>query len=236
MANKRWSWKRVLGTLVSIVIGVPSLYVLAAFGLAFIPVNSGFVEPPPGVGIEIQLISNGIHVDFLLPARTTARNWSQDFPLASFAGLAGESDPQAWPYVLVGWGDRAIYTETPTWSDLKVSTALKAVFWPTPSALHVQYLRNRFQEDEGCRNVRVTEAAYRKLCEYIDESVEHDLEGRGLLIPQKGYGPTDNFYEGRGSYHAFNTCNSWASRGLARMGLPTALWSPFTFGVLRHLP
>jgi uncharacterized protein (TIGR02117 family) len=229
MARRRLT--KVLLTLLLLCIGVPSLYAVLAFGLALIPVNGDFVEPPPGEGVEIQLVSNGIHVDYLLPVESAVMDWSQRFPRSTFRSV-GED----WRYVLVGWGDRGIYLDTPTWAELKASTALKAIFWPSPTALHVQYLPRAFVESESIRWVRVSEDAYRELCDFIEESFQRDRDGNPLLIPGKGYGAADNFYEGRGHYHAFNTCNSWTVRGLKRIGVPTALWSPFAFGVLRHLP
>lgn len=223
--------KKALYALLTLLVGVPSLYALFAFGLALIPVNRDFVEPPPGEGIEIQLVSNGIHVDYLLPVESTVLDWSQRFPRSSFRAVG-----EGWRYVLVGWGDRGIYLDTPTWADLKVSTALNAIFWPSATAVHVQYLPRPFVEDESCRWVRISEDAYRELCAFIGESFQRDADGNVLLIPEKGYGAADNFYEGTGHYHAFNTCNSWTVRGLKRVGVRTALWSPFSFGVLRHLP
>jgi uncharacterized protein (TIGR02117 family) len=251
MARRRWT--RLLWVLLCLLVGAPGAYLLAAFGLARVPVNRHFAEPPPGEGVEIQLVSNGIHVDFLLPVATRARDWSETFPRSTFTGVGGTvrggvgdsgavegtpgiTDVSSWKYVLVGWGDRGFYLETPTWADLKLSTALRAVFWPSATVVHVQYVRWPFEEGDSCRSVRVSEQAYGKLCAFIEESLRRDREGQIQLIAGRGYGPTDNFYEGTGSYHAFNTCNSWTVRGLKRTGVRTALWSPFAGGVLRHLP
>lgn len=217
--------------LVLALVAVPALYVLAAFGLALIPVHTDFVEAPPGQGIEMQLVSNGIHVDFLLPVVSDVRDWSRDFPRAGFPGAGG-----SWGHILVGWGDRGFYLETPTWDDLTVSTTVKAVLWPSATVVHVQYVAGRFPDSEMTRTVRLTESAYRELCAFIEESFQKDSSGAFAPIPGKSYGPTDHFFEGTGSYHAFNTCNSWTVRGMKRAGIRTALWSPFPQGVLWHLP
>lgn len=229
MARRRW--RKLLIILLLLLVGVPALYLIAALGLALIPVNRDFAQLPEGQGVEIQLVSNGVHVDFVLPVSTRVMDWESRFPRASFPAVG--SGPQ---HILVGWGNREFYLETPTWADLKVSTALRAVFWPSPTVVHVQYVRGPFEEDATCRSVRISEAAYGELCAFVEEAFRRDRAGGFQLIPGRGYGPTDNFYEGTGSYHAFNTCNSWTMRGLKRTGVRTALWSPFAFGVLRHLP
>jgi uncharacterized protein (TIGR02117 family) len=229
MARRRW--KRFLLTLSVLLVGVPGLYALAAFGLACIPVNQSFVEPQEGQGIEIQLASNGIHVDFLLPAVTRVMDWSRRFPRSSFPDVGEERT-----YILVGWGNRRFFIETPTWTDLKVSTALGAIFWPSASVVHVEYLLRPFKETASCRSIRITEAAYLELCHFVEESFQRDADGGFKLLPGKSYGPNDNFYEGTGSYHALNTCNSWTVRGLKRMGVRTALWSPFPHGICWNLP
>ncbi len=207
------------------VLGGPFVYVLAALGLSLIPVNRGFVEPAEGV--EIILVSNGVHVDFLVPVTTPIRDWSQKLPRKDFRG-AGENCSS----LQFGWGDRGFYLETPTWADLKVSTAVNAVLWPSASVVHAQYVDWR----PSAGRVRLDESAYRELCEYLEASFRKDENGAFVLIPCKGYGDTDNFYEAVGSYHAFNTCNLWTNRGLKKIGVRTALWSPFADGILRHLP
>jgi len=222
-------WRRILRLVLLFLIGVPTLYLLAAVGLAFIPVNGDFVEPQDG--IEIQLVSNGIHVDFLLPITTEVMDWSQKLPRSAFGAASDRDD-----HVLFGWGNRVFYLETPKWSDLKVKNVFKAVFWPSDSVMHAQYIQGTFEEARGvCRSLRISETAYRKLCAYIDASFRHDASGAFELIDGKSYGLTDNFYEGVGSYHALNTCNSWTNDGLKEIGVRTALWSPFPFGILRHL-
>jgi Protein of unknown function (DUF2459) len=37
-------------------------------------------------------------------------------------------------------------------------------------------------------------------------------------------------------HHAFYTCNVWTGRALATAGVKVSAWTPFTSGVLYHLP
>jgi uncharacterized protein (TIGR02117 family) len=226
---RRRSWKRIFGNAAAAALAGPALYLAAALGLALIPVNRNFV--PADEGVDIFLLSNGIHVDFVVPATSPAMDWSGQLARTDFAGV-----DQHWSHVCLGWGDRDLYLETPQWKDLKLATATRAVFWPTPSVVHAQYVRAPPRDSETCRRVRLSHAAYRDLCAYLKDSFQQNGSGQVILIPGRGYSSTDNFYEGSGSYHAFNTCNQWANGGLKRIGVRTALWSPFAGGILRHAP
>lgn len=222
---------RLILLALTLILGLPVLYLAAALAGSLIPVHRDFVEAPEGEGIEIFLVSNGIHVDFLVPVRAPGRDWSDAFPPEDFRG------PDAtWGHILIGWGDRGFYLETPTWADLKASTALSAVFWPSPSVVHAQYLRWRPEPDERWRPLRISRESYRRLCAFVDASFVKGPKGKAILLEGKGYGPTDNFYEGIGSYHALNTCDLWTNRGLKAAGVRTALWSPFPQGILWQLP
>lgn len=215
--------------LLLVLLGVPLLYAGAALGLALIPVNGSFVNATEG--IEVDLVSNGIHVDFVVPAVTPVRDWTRLLPRSQFPGVGS-----SWSHLALGWGDRGFYLETPTWSDLKLSTAVKAIFWPTPSVVHAQYLPGPLAAQPSVRKLRLTNAAYETLCSALESSFRKGPGREAILIPNRGYGLDDNFYEGEGSYHAFNTCNLWANSCLKTAGVKTALWSPFPGGLLRHLP
>ncbi|MEM9703623.1 MAG: DUF2459 domain-containing protein, partial [Planctomycetota bacterium] len=39
------------------------------------------------------------------------------------------------------------------------------------------------------------------------------------------------FFRANGSYTGLYTCNNWTSDRLATAGVPTGLWTPFTWGV-----
>ncbi len=54
------------------------------------------------------------------------------------------------------------------------------------------------------------------------------------LLPGKGYGYGDNFYEGAGAYRMFMTCNQWTNHTLADAGVRAVVWSPLPYGVMRR--
>ena len=63
-----------------------------------------------------------------------------------------------------------------------------------------------------------------------------DERGLAQLATETSYNDSDRFYMATGSYHAFNTCNQWTGRGLAKVGAPTGIWTPLKDQVLFWLP
>ena len=52
----------------------------------------------------------------------------------------------------------------------------------------------------------------------------------------EGYNSYDSFFEAKGSFSFYRTCNIWVNKALKVIGVKTSIWSPFDFGVLHHLP
>ena len=219
--------KLLLGLLATL-LGLSLLYVGLAALLAYIPVNAQV--PAPSKEVEIYITTNGVHADFTLPVQTPVVNWRRHFPLQEYAG-AKSSDQ----YIAFGWGDRGFYLDTPQWSDLTASTAIEALFLPSPTAMHVTYYQQAPSPATDSRRLYLSEAQYRQLVRYIQKSFASTIDGDFLLIKGAGYSPYDNFYEANGSYSLFYTCNNWVNEGLKEIGVKTAVWAPFDWGVLHHL-
>jgi len=203
------------------------LYFLLVLLLGLIPANPGFESAEKGV--PLYVLSNGIHTDFVVPTTHKAIDWRSVVSPEAFAAEANQA-----PFIGFGWGDKGFYLDTPTWAELKASTALRAVFLPSPTAMHVTYYSREPTTGENCRRVTINEAQYQQLIQYIRSSFETNSDDV-RLIPDSGYTPRDNFYEALGSYHLFYTCNSWVNQGLKRIGVRTAVWSPFDKGILYQL-
>ncbi|WP_242916846.1 TIGR02117 family protein [Pontibacter liquoris] len=204
------------------------LLCVAGLLLTSIPVNRGYAQTAGGV--EIFVISNGVHTDLVVPVKTPDIDWRQRLPLYQFAGA-----DSTYTYLSFGWGDRRFYVETPEWKDLTPDVAISAALWPTPSALHVAYLRGRLAPGKRQRRLQLSPAQYQQLVTYITHSFQQQ-NGRFILMPGVGYTDQDNFYEARGRFFLFNNCNNWVNRGLKAAGVRTALWAPLPFAVMRHLP
>lgn len=214
--------KFLLGFLVFIV-----FYAVTAFLLTMIPINGQFSHSKDGV--TIWVISDGIHADFILPVKETRHDWWKILDAADYG--APKEDIQ---YMGFGWGDKGFYMEIPTWSDLTLKIAAKAVLIPSPTCMHVTAF-SAFPEKKYISPIQLTDVQYKELCNYILKYFTYDQHGQVERIPEYGFSAMDCFYEAKGSYHCFNTCNYWVSRGLKKIGVKSPIWSPFARGIFYQL-
>lgn len=219
----RWALKAILG-FAFFVVG----YFALAFVLTWLPVNSSF--QPPKQGVEIFLKSNGVHTDLVLPVRHALWDWRSKFDTTVF-----KPERQPLRYVSIGWGDKGFYLYTPTWADLKFSTAFSAMFLFTPTAMHVTYKTDIPRCGELVKRVLISEAQYKQLIDYVLASFQQAGDGTFLRINATHYsGANDHFYEANGRYFLFKTCNVWTNSALKEIGVKTAFWAPFDKCVLYH--
>lgn len=231
--RRRWPRRVLRWTLLALAafVGGVALYVGTAFVLGRVPVNESWRSTPGGH--VVYVLSNGVHADIVLPAVVGERDLRDDYPLASGERWAD--------WVAFGWGDRGFYLETPTWADLRASTALRATFLPTPTLMHVSHYYGELQESERCVRLEVGDAELAALLAWCEHSFRRDAAGRPLRLegagypPREGYLPYNEFFEATGSYHLFYTCNDWVARGLASAGIRAPLWSPFDGAILRQV-
>ncbi len=218
---------RVLLWLTASIVVLTGGYFGTAFGLAHVPINRDF--QPDADGVEVAVVSNGIHASLVLPGRVLDIDWSETFPAEHFP--IGRSDA---PMVMFGWGSREFYLNTPTWDDFDLMTGVEAIIGVGGSALHVTYVWGLGEGDRVVR-FRVSEEAYRQLVAHILDTMAVDADGNPMPIPGYSYLGTDAFFEAEGRYTLFATCNEWVRRGLAGAGIRTSLWSPFPAPLLDHL-
>jgi uncharacterized protein (TIGR02117 family) len=198
---------------------------LCAFVFSRIPVNKNFKDDTSATGIEIYLLSNGVHTDVVLPIRNICKDWGTQIKTAYT--LANDTSVK---YAAIGWGDKGFYLDTPEWSDLKFSTAFNAMFFLSSTAMHVTLYRNLYPGTH-CKKVRISAESYRKLVLYIDNSFQKTDNGN--YMPIKGhYDRYDCFFEARGTYNLFYTCNCWTNSALKHGNLKACLWTPFDKGIL----
>lgn len=171
--------------------------------------------------------SNGVHTDLCLPTNTAHFDWTTFIPLDHFEDITQTE------YIAIGWGDKGFFLDTPTWAELKVSTAVNAAFLPSPTAMHVEYM-NEPRESEKVKSVKVSSTHYKRIIRFIKRSFKQSSNCVSL-IPNRGYWERDNFYDAYGNYHLFNTCNVWVNDALKSAQLRTSLLSILPEGNLRHL-
>lgn len=168
----------------------------------------------------MYLVSNGVHTDICINA-TADVELQQWFNPSTFNY---DGTPQ---YLSFGWGDRAFYTSTPTWADLKISTALKAAFVNSPTAMHVTMYNDESLAKRHVREIRLTEVQEKKVCEWIKGGFTREQASIMMINCCDYAGDANRFYEAQGGYNLYMTCNEWVNRGLKHADLKHAVWAPF---------
>jgi uncharacterized protein (TIGR02117 family) len=202
------------------------LYIGFAYGLSAITVNSSFI-PCDKDAIDVYILTNGVHTDIVVPISNQYVDWRNLVSPSDAKVLNAEAKNVAF-----GWGDKGFYLETPTWADLKFSTAFKACFYLSTSAMHVSFY-NAMKESPTCRKICISKQNYLDLAKYIRSSFELDKNGNSQHILNASYSDNDAFYEANGKYSLFFTCNTWANGGLKSAGLRCCFWTPFQQAIFK---
>ena len=217
---------RLLGKMILALLIFIISYVLLAYAIPYIPVNTKDADPKEDVTVYIR--TNGVHTDLVVPIKTEFKDWSETIQFNHI-----KSKDSSMQFIGFGWGDKGFYLDTPEWSDLKFSTAFVAAFGLGSSAMHATFYKE-INESEKCIKLNISAQEYKKLIAYIEEKFQYDKNGKPILIDATTYGQNDSFYEAKGSYSFFYTCNTWANNGLKAMGQKAALWTPSDFGIFQH--
>lgn len=212
------AWLIIKRTLLAVVLFV-ALYVAFSFLLSYIPTG-----PKETTGVRnktIYLFSNGVHLDIVVPVALIPDNLRSQILHNSSASLLG-----------IGWGDKGFYLDTPTWAELSPTVAVKAMFLPSPTAMHVT---EHTSVHSQWSKADLSQEQLDKLFAYIEATFEMDADGRVQELVGKGYTDRDRFYEAHGNYSCFKTCNTWVNTAMKKIGVKTAVWTPMDKGVLRYL-
>jgi len=177
--------------------------------------------------MEIFIASNGVHTDLIFPVRTPHIAWDTLFKPQTFKGV-----DSTFEYIAMGWGDKGFYLETPTWADLKASTAFKAAFFLSSSAMHVSY-HKKIKPSQSVRSIKISAQQYQKLINFYQSNFQRK-EKEIQLIKDKGYTAYDNFYEAKGTYSFLKTCNVFTNDALKYASVKAPYWSPFEGGLMKH--
>ncbi len=216
--------KILLQALLSFIMFI-ALYIAAALCIATITIPA---EPALSPDVTIYILTNGDHTDIAMPVKTQQTDWSKEI---KYSNTISKDTTAA--LVAFGWGDKGFFLKTPTWAQLKFSVAFKAAFGLSTSALHATFYR-QLQENADCRKITITKEQYNRLVTYIRQSFKNGADGHVINIPTSAnYGSTDAFYQSKGRYSLFYTCNTWANNALKACGQKTCLWTPFDFQIFR---
>lgn len=216
----------ILKTL-GILIGIIVVYVAAGYFLPFIEVPAK--DDGQKKEIPIYIYTNGVHTDIVMPVKNGLHDWSAKIPFSNT-----KSKETDYRFVGIGWGDKGFYLDTPTWADLKFSTAFKAAFWLSESAMHCSYYKT-MKEGEDCKRIMISRNQYKDLVKFVDEKFDKDANGNYVVVPTNAvYGNNDAFYDAKGTYSFLDTCNTWVNNALKAAGQKAAWWTPSDYGIFLH--
>ena len=169
--------------------------------------------PPPAVTDDgprtrlIHVASNGWHTAIVVPAAA----------VAAIGALPEAADFPDAKYLEFGWGDRTYYPA----EEKTLGMALAAALVPTAAVMHMAgRLAAPSDETRGLEVVPValTEAGFRTLVGAIAATFERPSGGRAESV-SRGLYPGSRFYHAHGTFHLFNTCNTWTARMLRAGGV-----------------
>lgn len=210
-----------------IIVGILVLYIALGYFLPFIEVSAK--DDGQKKEIPVYIYTNGVHTDIVMPVKNDLQDWSTKIPFGNT-----KSKNTDYNYVGVGWGDKGFYLDTPTWADLKFSTAFKAAFWLSESAMHCTFYKT-MKEGDDCKKIMISRDQYKKLVDFVDAKFDKDQNGNYNLIPTNAvYGNDDAFYDAQGKYSFLNTCNTWANDALKAADQKAAFWTPSDYGIFLH--
>lgn len=219
------NWPRRIAKVLALVFLLPiAVFLLSAWIGSSLPRNSDWGEAG-GDGVEIFIGENGIHTEIVMPIITDGMDWRTHFNPRDIA------DPdRPYTHVAVSWGERTFFLETPTWGELDPVVGLNALTGGD-GLMHVAWYVRPAPADDF-RPMRISREEYLALSDQIlDQTFAADKRG-----VYRGYGRHDVFYDARGTYHLFNTCNQWTSDRLAAAGIATGWWTPLPGGVMKWVP
>ncbi len=172
---------------------------------------------------KIAITNHGWHTGIVLSAQDAVE--IMPFLLEKF----GEA-----PFIEFGWGDRGFYQA----QDITIGLALQAILWPTDSVVHVVAVYSNpevYFAGSQVFELELTNSQLKSLRQFISNSFFHDSNERVVKTVKGVYGHSQ-FYQGEGTYHLFNTCNTWTAKGLKSAGFDLSIRMKQTSGsVMKYL-
>lgn len=169
----------------------------------------------------VYVTTNGVHTDIILH-----RSLLDEHFVSQLQNLEGKD------YFAIGWGDKGFYLYTPSWAELKISTALTAAFLPSETLMHITHYKLL---NPAWKSIQLCDTQLSNLKKFIYESFEYDNNKSIIILEGAGYRDNDFFYKAIGSYTCLYTCNIWVNQALKKAEVKTAIWSPFDKGIMKHL-
>nr|WP_275588832.1 DUF2459 domain-containing protein [Croceicoccus hydrothermalis] len=209
-----------------------AIYAVAGWIGSSLPAHRGWEQARGPDAVEIMIGSNGVHTEIVMPRVNADMDWTALFPASDLAVNRDGRVAAPYTHVAISWGEREVFLGTPTWADLSPVTVARIVATGGEGLLHVaHYVRPA--PSTHYRPLRISRAEYRMIIQEIRRSLT-DRAGSRIVHP--GYSPQDVFYDAKGTYTLYTTCNEWTGGVLRRAGIATGAWTPFPGGVMKWVP
>ena len=202
----------------------PLTLILLFSGCSFNPL---LVEQPPdqqATAVEkIYVVNHRWHTGFVIASQRIYRL------IPSLEKRFGDI-----PHIEFGWGDKGFYQAT----EITTGLAIQALFSPSQAVIQAVAVpadvRDYFKHSDTAQ-LCLSDGQLQALAEFISRSFEKD-ENNQITTLKKGIYGNSQFYKAVGSYHLFNTCNSWTAEGLRSIGMDISSSFRLTAGsIMRFL-
>lgn len=163
----------------------------------------------------IFLLGHGWHTGLAFPLA--------DVPASYWPERALYPDAE---WLEVGWGDEGFYRA----EKVTFPLACKALFWPTPSVLHLVGIEGPIAEyftRSSIVELEISDDGFDRACRFVDDSFRTDDVNRPHMIAEGIYG-NGKFFRSNQSYFFPRTCNAWTAKALRIAGLPMWTWTAQT--------
>ena len=197
----------------------PRPWIVLVLALLLMAYAAAPTAPPPsqaylGAKTVIFVTSNGWHSGIVVAKAVLPLDRlpeTVDFPEARFLEF--------------GWGDAVYYpAKQPTFG-----MSLQAALVPTPAVVHVGGLWGEpahvYPKAEVV-SLPIDDENFRRFVDFVDASFERSGAARAAATGPGLYA-TSRFYPAKGSFHLFNTCNTWTARALATAGFDVSVSGTF---------
>lgn len=216
---------RLAGGLIAAPLVILLLYLIAAWIGSSIPRNSGWQQADEGVAIMVE--TNGFHTGIVMPVISEVKDWRDTFPAAGMPRADGRMPT----HIAIGWGEKDVFLNTPTWADLKPGTVFRILFSGGDGLMRVHYYAWP-QPSDNHRPLVLRRDEYARLVAGIEASLP-PLPAGQPRISYDSYEAGANNYDALGRYTMIHTCNQWVSDRLAQAGIKTGYWTPLEGGVMK---
>lgn len=178
---------------------------------------------------KVYVSGGPMHTNLFVPVQNEAFDWRKALNLQQ----GNHSTP--YRYLQFGWGDRIFYTETLSWDQVSIPSALRALFLQNLSAVFVKgHPAIPQYPNEQTKCVTLNQSDYLKLMAFIQATFEKDQ--RGSILPLgKGQDGESEFYAATGHYSMLKTCNSWTADALRAANVNTPVWGGLAPAVMHQI-